>query len=52
MAEADVASTTGAELSANIRRRNVQNVEGTSSSSTTHTTGDDGKKVKSRVCEP
>lgn len=49
MVEPDIASTTGAQHSVNVRRRNVQNVEPTSSGSTPFSTGDDEKKVKPEV---
>ena len=49
MAELDTASTTGAKHSVNIRRRNVQNAETTSTVATQYTTDDDEKKMKAKV---
>lgn len=52
MVEPETASTTGAQHSANVRRRNVQNVEVTGRLSTPNSTGDDEKKVKAEVGLP
>lgn len=49
MAESDIASTTGAEHAANVRRRNVPGAEQAAGVPTSYATDDDGKKVKPRV---